>query len=132
MMKELKCLRCESDMQFWRCEKIQLGEAGFLKGDWEHVASGSLMVDIYICPECGKLEFYSAEGIPEPLDKNDPSLYFCPECGRPHGCGQMKCPYCGHKYRYCPKCGKKHDNDLAACPHCGHEYSKSNILSKFF
>lgn len=52
--------------------KIQLGEIGepmlssFLYGGISsNIKEGSLPVDIYMCPACGKLEFYNSEYIEE-------------------------------------------------------------------
>ena len=42
-------------------EKIQLGETGLLFRDLSHLLSGAMSVDIYVCPRCKRMEFFSAE-----------------------------------------------------------------------
>ena len=57
----LPCTRCGSEMQLIKREKLQLGQTGWLLGDWPNLIAGALEVDIYCCSKCGKLEFYRSE-----------------------------------------------------------------------
>ena len=96
MKKELICLRCNSQMRHTGREKIQLGETGWILGDLPNLFAGALAVDIYMCQECGKLEFFSAE------ENNEEEL----------------------PQKQCPSCGKWHDFDYPKCPLCKHDYSR--------
>ncbi|MEA4816255.1 MAG: hypothetical protein VB120_05280 [Lachnospiraceae bacterium] len=57
----MNCLRCNSEMKFLGKEDIQLGHVGFLTGTLGNLFSGSLAVEIFLCPACGKIEFFSDE-----------------------------------------------------------------------
>ena len=132
MLREIKCPLCGSDMFFWMCEKIQLGQESLLMGSWGNIMAGAMKVDVYACPECSKLEFFAAEALPAPPSKDDPCTIFCPDCGRPHSHAFNVCPYCGYKYKTCPECNKFHPQELDSCPHCGHDYTKKKKgLSRF-
>ena len=102
-MREMNCLRCSAAMKFLKSESIQLGEHSFFMGDLGHLLAGALAVDIYVCPECGKLEFFQSE----------PVTY---EEGRPlsEAVTQVACPHCGEKY----------DGKLSRCPACGRKPSR--------
>jgi hypothetical protein len=89
-----QCLRCSGIMQTIGIEKIQLGQSGLLTGIWRNIFAGSLEVEIHICSECGKVEFFST-----------------------HSSGDDNLPK-----RTCPKCGSVHDFDFPKCPICKHEY----------
>ena len=90
----MKCLRCDVEMKFTGTDKIQLGKTGWLTGDVSNLLSGALEVGIYVCPDCGKIEFFHS---------NPQSLGGLPQ-------------------EKCPKCGKMHDFDYPKCPHCGYKY----------
>ena len=75
-------------------EKIQLGETGLLFRDLSHLLSGAMSVDIYVCPKCKRMEFFSAEN----GDKADLPKRTCPECGDEHDFDDPKCPKCKHDY----------------------------------
>ena len=95
-MRNLDCLRCDAKMNYISNERIQLGETGLLLGDLPNLLAGSLKVDIYVCPKCQKLEFYSAadeEKREEALPKR-----ICPECGDEHDFDYPKCPRCKYDY----------------------------------
>lgn len=93
-MKKMDCLRCGAEMQYIKREKIQLGEAGWILGDWPHLIHGALETDIYCCPDCGKLEFYQAE----PEEESEMPQKRCPSCGKMHDVDWPKCPFCKHDY----------------------------------
>ena len=92
-MKQLQCLRCHSQMKYGGKRKIQLGETGWILGDLPNLLAGALEVDIYACPDCGKIEFYQAE-----QPGNGLAQIQCPKCGQHHDCDDPKCPFCGHRY----------------------------------
>jgi hypothetical protein len=60
-MKNINCLRCKSKMEFVATEKIQLGETSWLLKDLPNLFAGSMEVNIYICPECKKIELFSSD-----------------------------------------------------------------------
>ena len=97
-MRNINCLRCNTKMEYVGHERIQLGETGLLLGDLPNLIAGSIEVDIYICPECQKLEFYSASN----EEKREASL----------------------PKRTCPECGDEHDFDYPRCPRCKYDYYK--------
>ena len=97
-MKNLKCTRCDREMEFMMREQIQLGKTGWIIGDWGNLLAGALDVAVYTCPECGKLEFFRGE--------------CCEE--KPRGFAGM-----GISLVECPKCGDKYDMDYPKCPRCG-------------
>jgi len=118
-MRKLSCLRCKTSMNFARQEKIQLGQTGFLLGDWPNLIAGALEVDIWLCPQCGKVEFflpgYPKETYPEPeMDETteppDEALDIVGVSmeGIPQVC--------------CPVCGLQHDFDFPRCPRCEYAY----------
>ncbi|NMA07567.1 MAG: hypothetical protein GX929_00450 [Clostridiales bacterium] len=94
-MKDLICLRCGTPLRCAGREKLQLGQTGWILGSLPKLLSGALEVDIYICPMCGKLEFYlpaeefAEESIPQRK---------CPVCRRSHDFDAPLCPFCKHKY----------------------------------
>ena len=60
-MKELKCLRCGHAMDFAGREKLQLGQTGWILGDLPNLIAGAMELEIYFCPQCGKVEFFTPE-----------------------------------------------------------------------
>lgn len=92
-MKKLLCLRCHSEMKYGGTRKLQLGETGWVLGDLPNLLAGALEVDIYSCPNCGKLEFYHKEA-----ECGDIAQVQCPTCGKKHDFDDPKCPFCGHRY----------------------------------
>lgn len=83
----MRCLRCGHTMELWRREKLQLGQTGWITGEWGNLLAGALPVDIWLCPHCGKLEFYTD--------------CQCPHCGAWHDMDDARCPHChadlGHR-----------------------------------
>ncbi len=100
----MNCTRCGGEMNLIKREKLQLGQTGWILGDWPNLIAGALEVCIYCCSSCGKLEFYRA-------DIHDEAVFF-PGQHEPSDLPQSACP----------KCGIKHDFDYPACPLCGHKY----------
>ena len=94
MKKDLQCLRCGQKMNYIKKEKLQLGQTGWLLGDLPNLVAGAMEVDIYTCPQCGKIEFFLAEA------ENDDELpqKQCPNCGKWHDFDYPKCPFCKYDY----------------------------------
>lgn len=91
----MKCVRCEGEMSFVMREKLQLGQTGVILGDLPNLIAGALLVNIYVCSECGKVEFYMAE--PDLRDEALPQKK-CPRCGTYHDFDYPKCPACKFDY----------------------------------
>ena len=87
-MKKYSCLRCHANMSYIGHETINLGR--FLRG-W-------LDVEIYICPKCGKMEFFNASERLEEMAAEELPQRTCPNCGREHDFDYPKCPYCKYEY----------------------------------
>lgn len=92
---DLKCLRCGGKMQYIKREKQQLGETGWILGDLPNLLSGAMEVDIYICDQCGKIEFFNVES---DSDEEEIPQKKCPCCGKMHDFDYPKCPFCGYDY----------------------------------
>lgn len=75
-------------------EKLQLGQYGLLAGPWGNIFAGALMVDIYGCEDCKKLEFYGVEALGE---EGQIAQAPCPNCGELHDLDDAKCPHCGKR-----------------------------------
>ncbi len=118
-MKSIHCLRCDKELLFLKREKLQLGQTGFLLGDWPNLLAGSLESEIYYCPKCGKLEFYLPDFKEEKVDEPDIEICELPPESEQNivgvsmsGVPQVQCPACGHR----------HDFDYPRCPKCDHPY----------
>ena len=99
-MRHMNCLRCECEMDYAGKEKLQLGKTGWVLGDLPNLLAGALEVDIYICPKCGKLEFFNANYEGDPNHYRDEELpgKQCPDCGLSIDFDYPKCPCCGHEF----------------------------------
>ena len=95
-MDKTACLRCGGKMSPIGTEKIQLGQAGLVMGVLNNIFAGSMEVEIHVCSECSKIEFYanSANTYSDALPQNK-----CPRCGKEHDFDYPKCPFCGYLYR---------------------------------
>lgn len=94
MSKVRKCANCDREMEFLGEEQLQLGQTGIVFGHLSNLLAGSLDVEIWECPACGKLEFYR-QGSAEPEDHM--AQVICSKCGKQHDLDDPKCPYCGLK-----------------------------------
>jgi len=92
-MKDIFCLRCNKTMHYIKREKLQLGETGWVLGDLSNLLAGAMEVDIYTCPDCGKIEFFMAEELEEEMPQKQ-----CPKCGMKHDFDYPKCPFCKYDY----------------------------------
>ena len=61
-------------------KKIQLGQTGWILGDLPNLVAGALEVHIYICPQCGKIEFFRTASS-DTQNENDLAQVKCPKCG---------------------------------------------------
>ena len=99
MNQDKKCANCGGDMEFLGEEQIQLGQAGFFLGHLSNLLSGSLEVELWECPDCGKLDFYRRGSAANPDDEEYEEGHMvqviCPRCGQRHDLDDPKCPYCG-------------------------------------
>jgi len=93
----MKCLRCGEPMKLIKREYLQLGKTGQLPGVWGNFLAGALYVTIMACPKCGKLEFFSAEGLEPEETGSGIAQIKCQNCGRKHDMDDPKCPFCGAK-----------------------------------
>ena len=100
-MQKLDCLRCSTPMDCLGREKLQLGESNLLFRDLPHLFAGALELEIYACPQCGKMEFFRPR-----LTKGERDGYSHPELPQ----------------KKCPNCGETHDFDYPKCPYCGKTY----------
>ena len=99
MSRDLKCLRCDRSMEFLGREKLQLGQYGVLLGHIPNLIDGALELDLWSCPECGKVEMFRPEfSKGQATNYTEPGLpqVRCPNCGNQHDFDYPKCPYCGH------------------------------------
>ena len=78
-MDKTTCLRCGGRMSAIGTEKLQLGQAGVLTGMWSNLLAGAMSVEVYVCAECSKIEFYAdtAANRSDGLPQNK-----CPQCGK--------------------------------------------------
>lgn len=92
-MAQLQCLRCGTEMEFFGREKIQLGEESVHGGILAAMTAESMQLDIFQCPECGKVEFF------KPLAKSrtapPKTNWTCSGCGT-YNLGRVQnCQCCG-------------------------------------
>ena len=94
-MKQIACVRCHVDMNFFANERIQLGKTGWVLGDLPNLLAGALDVDIYVCPQCHKLEMFAADAS---ASGGELPQRTCPVCGTVHDFDYPKCPRCKFDY----------------------------------
>ena len=119
-MRKRKCLRCDANMKFGMQQKFQLGQTGFLLGDLPNLLAGSLELEVWFCPKCGKVEFFvpgssgrhEKQEEPETFDFVGSMVNEGIDSIDPEGMPQKKCP----------TCGREHDFDYPKCPWCKHDY----------
>lgn len=70
---ELECLRCHSMMHYYGPVTFKLGEEHYFFSDIQRLMSGSLTVNVYRCPTCGKAEFFipDAEELEDAVESSD-------------------------------------------------------------
>jgi len=115
-MRNLACLRCGTKMGFVKTEQFQLGRTGIFLGDLSNLMAGSLEMEIYSCPKCGKYEFFRPMEEMELQEEEETGL-------PPDGdCKIVGVSREGIPQVQCPACGKTHDFDYHHCPYCDHPY----------
>ena len=82
-------------MKYISCEEIQLGKTGWILGDLPNLLAGAIEVEIYSCPECGKIEFFQTGSR---KSENEIPQKKCPKCGKMHDFDYPKCPFCKYNY----------------------------------
>lgn len=92
-MRTVECIYCKSEMKFIGTKKLQLGETGWFLGDLPNLLAGSMEVEIYTCPTCGKIDFFQLE-----TAKDGIAMTVCPKCGQKHEMDDPKCPFCKFNY----------------------------------
>lgn len=106
-------------MEYLMCEKFQKGDMGVWVGNLNFSMQGGFEMEVYSCPNCGKLEFFQP-GVPEE-DIEAPDMgddFVPPELDKNIVCVSRE----GIPQVRCPACGVKHDFDYPQCPKCGHRY----------
>ena len=63
-MRELKCLRCGTMMEYKGTKEFQMGHKNAFFDT--HIQAGAIKFELYECPECGKSELYKAKEEEEP------------------------------------------------------------------
>lgn len=119
-MRTLKCLRCGAKMKFGMQQKFQLGQTGFLLGDWPNLLAGALELEVWFCPDCGKTEFFvpgSRNRTAEPEDSGEFDFVGA-MVNEDIGAVSEE----GMPQKKCPTCGREHDFDYPRCPYCKHDY----------
>ena len=95
------CTNCGAAMSFVKHEQVQLGRTSFLFGDWPNLIAGALAVEIWCCPDCGKIDFYRGESaVDAEYAENEGdriAQVTCSACGIKYDLDYPKCPYCGAK-----------------------------------
>ena len=120
-MRRLPCLRCDAQMKFAMQQKFQMGEAGFLSGDWPHILAGALELEVWFCPECGKVEFFVPGSRNRATEHEEEASFdfvgsMVNESIDAFGSDGMP-------QKKCPTCGREHDFDYPKCPYCKHDYN---------
>ncbi len=62
-MRELKCLRCGTMMEFLGVNEVAMENLNFITDDRANVINAALEFELYKCPECGKGEIYNPKHI---------------------------------------------------------------------
>lgn len=57
--KKLNCLRCKTTMKFEDTIKLHEGNNWGFIGDIGHLFTNKKSFDIYVCPNCDKIEFFA-------------------------------------------------------------------------
>lgn len=91
--REINCLRCGTEMRFVGRDKLQLGQMSWVLGELPNLIAGAMPVDLYACPDCGKIELFRPGTLSEELP-------------------QKRCPHCGALI----------DFDYGCCPRCRYEF----------
>ena len=84
------CPNCSALMEL-KLENFSIGADG--GGGLVTLLAAQYAVDLYACPQCGKVELYTTGFIPGlPQEEGEPTIT-CPVCGREHS-PSIGCPTC--------------------------------------
>lgn len=103
-------------MAFLMRESFQKGESGAWVGNLNFHFRGGFEMDVYSCPNCGKLEFFLPES--EDPEIEEPEMESMPPDAE---CSIVGVSMDGIPQIRCPVCGRNHDFDYPRCPYCEHE-----------
>ena len=120
-MRKLNCQRCGAQMQFGMQQKFQMGQTGLFLGDWPNILAGALELEVWFCPDCGKVEFFvpgSGNRTVRPDMGEEPDFE-----GVVINETIDSVSMDGMPQKKCPRCGRKHDFDYPKCPYCKHDYN---------
>jgi Zn finger protein HypA/HybF involved in hydrogenase expression len=56
--KPMNCLRCRSILEYSGTKKLHQGVNWGALGDWGELLVGYESLEMYVCPECGHVEFF--------------------------------------------------------------------------
>ena len=122
-MRKTKCLRCDARMKFGMQQKFQMGQTSFLLGDWPNLMAGSLELEVWFCPKCGKVEFFVPGTGNLPVKQPEPvQTEEFDYVGAMVNEGIDAVSKDGMPQKKCPTCGREHDFDYPRCPYCKHDY----------
>ncbi len=82
-------------MNYMGTQTFQLGKTGWILGDIPNLIAGAMEMEIYLCPKCGKVEFFQESDI---QNDNKIAKTTCPKCGGVHDIDYPKCPFCKFDY----------------------------------
>ena len=135
--RKLDCLRCGTEMSFRENTQLVMNDSGW-RGFESH-----LRMDIYICPKCGKIEFFypvkpkeaetAGQDVWNSYNGPDTTGFYIPgvaedvkcyQCGKEHPADDPFCPLCGMptkklEAQHCEWCGETLMGGEVRCPHCG-------------
>ena len=57
--KPMNCLRCDSTLEHAGTKKFHLGPNLGVLGDWGELLVGRESLDMYVCSQCGHVEFFT-------------------------------------------------------------------------
>ena len=57
-IRQIYCPYCDILLKYQGAHRIQLGRYGWLVELWDQLFAGSLDVQLYECPKCGKIEMF--------------------------------------------------------------------------
>ena len=79
--------------------KIQLG-VGLAMGLFSNMIAGDMAMEIHVCAECRKMEFYCDGDVSRRFDGESAEMpqKVCPGCGDVHDFDFPKCPACNRLY----------------------------------
>lgn len=93
------CPNCSTQMEL-KLEHFSIGADG--GGGLVTLLADQYEVDLYACPQCGKVELYTAGFLPGAKEE-EPETVVCPDCGTKHS-PLINCPRCASKdpFRFIP------------------------------